>query len=57
VLVTDAQCHRYGNDAAQDCSPVGVDKLLVVGEQQDQFVAATGADSLQVVQDPERALI
>ncbi len=57
VLVADAERHRHRNDAAEDRRPEGVDELLVAAQEQDQLVAAARAEALQVIQDPERALV
>ena len=57
VLVADAERHRHRHDAAEDRRPERVDELLVVGEEQDQLVAAARADALQVIEDAERALV
>ncbi len=40
VLVADAERHRHRHDAAEQRGPERVDELLVVGEEQDQLVAA-----------------
>jgi len=53
VLVTDAHGHRHGHDATVDAGPEGVDELLVARHVQDQHVARTGADPLQVMEDAE----
>ena len=57
VLVADAQRHGHGHDAAENRRPEHVDELLVIAQEQDEFVAAPRADALQVVQDPERPLV
>ena len=57
MLVADADGERYRHDAAGDRGPEGVQELLVVGEENDQLVAALSASCLQVMQDSERARI
>ncbi len=57
MFVADTQRDRYGDDPAEHGRPESVDELFVVTQEQDQLVAAAGADALQVMQDPERALV
>ena len=57
MLVADAERDRHRHDSAEDRRPEGVDELLVVAEEQDQLVAAAGAEALQVIEDAERALV
>ncbi len=57
VLVADAQCDRDRHYAADDRRPESVDELLVVTQEQNELVAALGANPLQVIQDAEGALV
>ena len=57
VLVADPQRHRHRHDPAEDRGPEDIDELLVVGEEQDQLVAAPRPQALQVVEDAERPLV
>src|SRR5664279_4209427 len=57
MFVADARRNRHGDDAAQYRSPEGINEGLVAGEEQDEFVAATRAQALQVMQNPQGALI
>jgi hypothetical protein len=55
VLVADAERDGDRHDAAEHGGPEGVDELLVAAEEEDQLVAAARAETLQMVQDAERA--
>jgi hypothetical protein len=57
VLITDAKRHRHGHDAAQQCRPEGIEKLLVARQEQDQLVAAPRPEALQVEQDAKGAFV
>ena len=57
VFVADAERHGHGHDAAEHSRPEGIQELLVVGEIDDELVAGSGAELLQVEQDAERAVV
>ena len=57
VFVADAERHRHRHDAAEDRRPEDVDELLVVVQEQDQLVAAARTQALQVIEDPDGALV
>ena len=57
VLVADAERDRHWNDAAEQRGPERVDELLVAAQEEDQFVAAARTETLQVMEDAERALV
>ncbi len=44
VFIADAERKRHRHDAAADRRPEHVDELLVVVQEQDQLVAAPGAE-------------
>ena len=57
VLVADAERQRHRDDAAQQRRPERVDELLVASQEEDQLVAAAGTETLQVIEDAERASV
>src|SRR5258706_12104399 len=57
MLVADAGGHRHRHDPAEDCRPECVDEGFVVREEQQQPIAWTGAQALQVMENAERTLV
>src|SRR5262249_31352123 len=57
MLVADADGDRHRHDAPQQRCPERIDELLVVADEQNEAIAAPRPDALQVMQDPQRALV
>src|SRR5580698_925481 len=57
VFVADTDGERHGDDAAVEGGPETIEKLLVVAQKNDHFVAAARTDGLQVIQNAHGARI